>query len=390
MATPSNMFDMTDNTINPNLTMQDNSDLNDFFNPMEPASTSTNSAWSGMGMGQFIDINRNTEFPFPQTQNSLPFGVPPQALNTYIAGPMNNAPAYLHGVPVSAGFAFLQTAAPSALMDTQNPGYTTRQATSSSQKAPRDSTNNNEASTESTEKKPRKQRKKRSKQLSEAEANEKRQKFLDRNKAAAHKCRQRKKEWTDNLSTKASAVKDENDRLKIDMAGAYYVIDSLKAEIAKLRMPGSVHTCNFPQAEKQYEEFLKREANGFADEASIAHQFLRDRRERERTAAENDGESGFEMSRRTSQQSGRSAYVQTGRTERHDSGVSLGNTPEDAKTHDTPKASVDEGIDLDNGRNFFGDGNMMPNQRLGMWGNESTANGPDDLMDPAVYLGLVN
>jgi len=394
MAATSALYDMPGDTINPQFTMQDNADLNSIFNGVEPAATLTNTSW---GLDQFLDYGgcnelRN-EFPFPQSQNNAPsFGIAPQVTTSFM--PSNNMMGLQtrsNSQQAAAGGFYGQAAGPSTLTDTTNTGYNTRQAVGYSQKRERESTESNQASVESSEKKPRKQRKKRSKQLSKEEADEKRQKFLDRNKVAAHKCRQRKKEWTDNLQNRASAYQQHNEVLRHEVANAFAELDILKAWIKRMQplQSGPGHTCDAATGSsttQKWQEFEAREEAGFTERA--AFYLAKSRADRETGPIDDENELGEDMSRRSSMQSTQSSSFQhSAQSERHDSGVSVG-TPEDAsKSHGTPKNPIDEAVDLGNGQPFFGQ--MMANQRLGEWNSGLPAtSGPVDLVDPAVYLGL--
>ncbi|KAI8871812.1 hypothetical protein GQ42DRAFT_110764, partial [Ramicandelaber brevisporus] len=57
---------------------------------------------------------------------------------------------------------------------------------------------------------------------------DKRKLFLERNRQAAHKCRQRKKQWLNELQTRVTTLTSENERLKGETA-------SLREEIVGLR-----------------------------------------------------------------------------------------------------------------------------------------------------------
>lgn len=62
-----------------------------------------------------------------------------------------------------------------------------------------------------------------------------RSKFLERNRVAASKCRQKKKEWTNNLENRARALQKENNSL-------HHVVDSCKEEILFLKGEMLKHT----------------------------------------------------------------------------------------------------------------------------------------------------
>jgi len=83
-----------------------------------------------------------------------------------------------------------------------------------------------------------------------------RSKFLERNRIAASKCRQKKKEWTQNLETKAREMQRHNNELRL-------VRDSCKEEILFLKGEMLRHTtcgCSTIQ------EYLQRGAESFADQ----------------------------------------------------------------------------------------------------------------------------
>jgi hypothetical protein len=391
MAADSPMFG-GQGTIDPNDTMN-NVDFGSFFDNLTPmvAPTAGNTPGTWV-MDQFLDYpNYNTASGFPFPQQNPPFGIGPQATNSFTAMNPGNIMALqqANGQQVPA-----QTANPSTLMDnsnTGNTGYSTRQATGSTQTK---STGDTEASPEAPAKKPRKQRKKRSKQMSEAEANEKRQKFLDRNKVAAHKCRQRKKEWTDNLQTKSQMYQLTNDMLRQQVTEGLAEIAHLKMMVSGIHTaPRPLHTCapqEYAKMEHKWQKFLADEKIQFAETAQ--RHLAAKRAARNDDTFEFSEQAGEDMSRRTSMQSHQShqshrsnrsnhsiqssGFGPSGGSERNDSGVEV-NTPEDAiKSLGTPKnLNIDEGIDLGNGQNLYG--HMMPNPRV---------NGPIDLNDPMVYI----
>jgi len=82
-----------------------------------------------------------------------------------------------------------------------------------------------------------------------------RSKFLERNRVAASKCRQKKKEWTQDLENKARELQRHNNELRL-------VRDSCKEEILFLKGEMLRHTacgCSTIQ------EYLQRGADSFAD-----------------------------------------------------------------------------------------------------------------------------
>ncbi|KAI7906778.1 uncharacterized protein BX663DRAFT_497557 [Cokeromyces recurvatus] len=70
--------------------------------------------------------------------------------------------------------------------------------------------------------------KRRSKSASKDDDDEKRKNFLERNRIAALKCRQRKKQWLNNLQAKVEFLTNDNERLQLQS-------ESLKEEIVNLK-----------------------------------------------------------------------------------------------------------------------------------------------------------
>lgn len=82
-----------------------------------------------------------------------------------------------------------------------------------------------------------------------------RSKFLERNRVAASKCRQKKKEWTQNLETKARDLQRHNNELRM-------IVDSCKEEILFLKGEMLKHTacgCSTIQ------DYLQRGLDTFSD-----------------------------------------------------------------------------------------------------------------------------
>lgn len=80
-----------------------------------------------------------------------------------------------------------------------------------------------------------------------------RSKFLERNRVAASKCRQKKKEWTQNLETKARDLQKHNQELRM-------LVDSYKEEILFLKGEMLKHTaCGC----SSIQEYLQQGANSF-------------------------------------------------------------------------------------------------------------------------------
>ena len=83
-----------------------------------------------------------------------------------------------------------------------------------------------------------------------------RSKFLERNRIAASKCRQKKKEWTSNLENRARDLQRQNNELRL-------TVDSCKEEILFLKGEMLKHTacgCSTIQ------EYLQSGANAFVDQ----------------------------------------------------------------------------------------------------------------------------
>ena len=83
----------------------------------------------------------------------------------------------------------------------------------------------------------------------------KRSKFLERNRVAASKCRQKKKEWTQNLENKARELQKNNSSLRL-------MVDSLRQEVIFLKGEMLKHnSCGCDQIQK----FLKQGSDSFSD-----------------------------------------------------------------------------------------------------------------------------
>ena len=94
----------------------------------------------------------------------------------------------------------------------------------------------------------------------------KRSKFLERNRVAASKCRQKKKEWTQNLETRARQLQKDNNQLRL-------VVESCREEILFLKGELLKHS----QCEcESIQTFIKSGANDFTD-----HKFEKDLFKRE-------------------------------------------------------------------------------------------------------------
>ena len=83
----------------------------------------------------------------------------------------------------------------------------------------------------------------------------KRSKFLERNRVAASKCRQKKKEWTQNLENRARELQKNNNQLRVVVESCREEVLFLKGELLK----HSQCDCESIQA------FLKSGADSFVD-----------------------------------------------------------------------------------------------------------------------------
>ena len=91
-------------------------------------------------------------------------------------------------------------------------------------------------------------------QQARAEEDQKRNKFLERNRVAASKCRQKKKEWTSNLESRARTLQNERNQLSL-------MASSLKEEVLWLKGELLKHsTCDC----ERIRHYLNREANHLA------------------------------------------------------------------------------------------------------------------------------
>ena len=83
-----------------------------------------------------------------------------------------------------------------------------------------------------------------------------RSKFLERNRVAASKCRQKKKEWTSNLETRARDLQKNNGSLRL-------MLGSLKDEVLFLKGEMLKHTSCCCE---QIQSFLKQRASDFSEQ----------------------------------------------------------------------------------------------------------------------------
>lgn len=94
----------------------------------------------------------------------------------------------------------------------------------------------------------------------------KRSKFLERNRVAASKCRQKKKEWTQNLENRARELQKNNNQLRM-------VVDSCRQEILFLKGELLKHS----QCEcESIQTFIKSGANNFAEHKQEEDLFTRE------------------------------------------------------------------------------------------------------------------
>ena len=94
----------------------------------------------------------------------------------------------------------------------------------------------------------------------------KRSKFLERNRVAASKCRQKKKEWTQNLENRARELQKNNSQLRMVVESCRQEVLFLKGELLK----HSQCECESIQA------FIKSGANDFADHKQEEDLFKRE------------------------------------------------------------------------------------------------------------------
>ncbi|MCJ1356777.1 MAG: hypothetical protein MMC33_006773 [Icmadophila ericetorum] len=91
---------------------------------------------------------------------------------------------------------------------------------------------------------------------------DKRSKFLERNRVAASKCRQKKKEWTSNLEARARELQNSKNQLQM-------MVSSLKDEVMFLKGEMFKHTgCGCVQIR----DYLSREANNLTKYSHNAYQ----------------------------------------------------------------------------------------------------------------------
>ena len=83
----------------------------------------------------------------------------------------------------------------------------------------------------------------------------KRSKFLERNRVAASKCRQKKKEWTQNLETRARELQKDNNMLRM-------TLESLRAELLSVKGEMLKHgSCD----SHEIQQYIQSSANSLTD-----------------------------------------------------------------------------------------------------------------------------
>ena len=116
---------------------------------------------------------------------------------------------------------------------------------------------NQDSTNQSSPKRPRKYAARRSNNNNDLTKPEdvKRSKFLERNRVAASKCRQKKKEWTQNLENRARELQKDNNQIRM-------VVDSCREEVLFLKAELLKHSqCDC----ESIQTFIKSGANNFAD-----------------------------------------------------------------------------------------------------------------------------
>lgn len=98
----------------------------------------------------------------------------------------------------------------------------------------------------------RRPRKSRKKSMTKEQEEAKRQKFLERNRVAADKCRQNKKKWIDDLQTKAQHFNTDNTAKKVQL-------EELENEIEQIRSLLFIHSRSC--SEKDIMDWINQEAN---------------------------------------------------------------------------------------------------------------------------------
>lgn len=97
--------------------------------------------------------------------------------------------------------------------------------------------------------------------MDQPEDEEKRNRFLERNRVAASKCRQKKKEWTNNLEARARKLQNENGQLTL-------MVGSLKDEVLFLKSEMLKHSdCDCDRIR----QYLNQEADMIAPVSRTPH-----------------------------------------------------------------------------------------------------------------------
>lgn len=89
----------------------------------------------------------------------------------------------------------------------------------------------------------------------------KRSKFLERNRVAASKCRQKKKEWTQNLETRARELQKNNNMLRMDVESLRQEVLFLKTEMLKHSNCGCSQIQDFMKSSAGSGSFLQSPNN---------------------------------------------------------------------------------------------------------------------------------
>ncbi|KAI9768183.1 MAG: hypothetical protein M1840_005013 [Geoglossum simile] len=174
--------------------------------------------------------------------------------------------------PVLAGGAFNYS---STLIDAQESATQVESQHSTPQGAGKRKRSNNSSLTTETTEYPKKERRRRPStkltttpetQSAEADDDVKRSRFLERNRLAASKCRQKKKEWTKGLEEKARSLQTE--KLQLQM-----MVGSLKSEMIYVREELLKHgNCGC----KRIRDYLNTEVNALAQNQGQLTYLMRD------------------------------------------------------------------------------------------------------------------
>ena len=94
----------------------------------------------------------------------------------------------------------------------------------------------------------------------------KRSKFLERNRLAASKCRQKKKSWVDNLESRARELLSRNKALNMELASLRCEVQHVRLELAKHR------NCD----DSEIQEIMMQDGEYFAEVIQTLEQFERE------------------------------------------------------------------------------------------------------------------